>query len=323
MNSRKQEKQVHIISRGILILYFGLVLGTVDVWAESSTFISKSDLSTETLNVPCLEYEGSYLNTDFQLISWNPVQLQLVIYGENSLACKSLEGNYNYTADGTYSYSSQSGSLELDIGSSEFLYNCGPIAGLKSLTVQTITPTVMAIINEDAEQEIWIRESGNTGDPRGTWKYTSENGNTYILQLGANGVLSVSGNVGFCGDDSLTGIYGRGFEFELEDIHPLTPDTYHVGSSLEAVDFSNSITPFNLHAYGGSITITSVSPLFTGTFSLNSFAMGHGQIPSLSGNISGSFSIPYDGSPGGTFQVNGNVGQYIININETDVRLFR
>jgi hypothetical protein len=83
------------------------------------------------------------------------------------------------------------------------------------------------------------------------------------------------------------------------------------------------MTPFNLHAYGGSVTVTSISPLFTGTFSLNSFATGHGETPSLSGNVSGNFSVPYDGSSGGTFQANGTVDQNIIIINEANVRLFR
>jgi hypothetical protein len=213
--------------------------------------------------------------------------------------------------------------LVLHINSSDFLYGCGPTIGSHSLTVQAITPTVMQLTNEEGDQEIWIRENGNVGDIRGTWKYTSENGNTFVHQLANDGSLSVSGNVSFCGEGSLTGIYGQGFEFEFEYIHPITPGTYYVGSDFEAIDFSNSITPFNLHAYGGSITVNSVSSLFVGTFSLNNFATGHEKIPNLSGNVSGTFSVPYDGTSGGTFQANGTVGQYLININETNVRLFR
>lgn len=323
MNSKKPGKILHTVLQGIVITFFGLIFSISPGWADSTTFIATSDLSTETLNIPCLEYSGSYFQTDFHLISWSPVQLQLVGYGENSTACKSLEGNYNYSGDGTYTYSAQSGILETDVNRSDFLYECGPTAGSQSVTVQTITPTVMVLINEDAEQEIWIRESGNAGDIQGTWKYTSGNGNTYVSRFSSNGALSFSGNVGFCGDDSLTGIYGQDFEFEFEDIHPLTPATYHIGFSFEAVDFSNSMTPFNLHAYGGSVTVTSVSPLFTGTFSLHSFAPGHGETPGLSGNVSGNFSVPYDGSSGGTFQANGTVDQYTITINEANVRLFR
>lgn len=323
MNYKKQGKTLRAMLQGVVIAFFGLIFSISTSWADSTTFIATSDLSTETLNIPCLEYSGLYFQTDFHLTSWSPVQLQLVGYGENSTACKSLEGNYHYTGDGTYIYSSQSGILDIDINSSDFLYECGPTTGSQSVNVQTITPTVMVLINEDADQEIWVRDNGNAGDIRGIWKYTSGKGNTYVNTFGSNGALSISGNVGFCGDDSLTGIYGQGFEFEFEYIHPLTPGTYHIGSNFEAVDFSNSITPFNLHAYGGSVTITSISPLFSGTFSLNSFATGHGEIPSISGNVSGNFSVPYEGSSGGTFQANGTVGQYTVSINETNVRLFR
>lgn len=291
--------------------------------ADNATFLATSDLSTETLTVPCLEYNGLYLETDFHLISWEPVRLQLTGYQGNNTSCMTVEKNYRHTANGSYNYNPPSGILELDFTSSDYLYECGPSTGSQTYLVQSITATVMVMTNDDDEQEIWVRQSGTAGDIRGTWKYTSENGNTYVSQFGSNGSLTVAGNVGFCGESSLTGIYGQGFEFEFEDIHPVTPGTYQVGSNFDAVDFGNSITPFNLHAYGGSVTITSVSPLFSGTLSLSSFATGHGEIPNLPGNVSGSFSIPYDGSPGGTFQANGTVGPYTINILETNVRLFR
>jgi hypothetical protein len=42
--------------------------------------IATSDLETNILHVPCLEFNGSYYWADFRLLSWTPVQLQLMDY---------------------------------------------------------------------------------------------------------------------------------------------------------------------------------------------------------------------------------------------------
>lgn len=113
------------------------------------------------------------------------------------------------------------------------------------------------------------------------------------------------------------GVYGPSFEFEFESLIPKTIGTYHIGSDFEAIDFQNSDTPYNLHAYGGSVTITSVSPMFEGTFTLTNFAPDHGEAPSLAGNVTGSFSVPYDGSASGIFIAHGLVDGYAIDLNES------
>lgn len=116
------------------------------------------------------------------------------------------------------------------------------------------------------------------------------------------------------------GIYdGSTFEFEFEFVIPQTTGEYMIGRDFEAVDFMNDDTPYNLHAYGGTINVSSVSPLFEGTFTFTDLRTNHHNLSplNLDGTVLGSFSVPADGSPG-TFIANGTAGEYTININVSD-----
>lgn len=106
------------------------------------------------------------------------------------------------------------------------------------------------------------------------------------------------------------------FEFELEFINPSSPGTYIISTDgFEAVDFKNSGAPYNTHAYGGKVIITSVSPKYEGTFELTDFTPNHGQTtPFLGGTVSGSFSIPSDGSEAGIFKAAGVIGSHKVNL---------
>ncbi|MCP4752980.1 MAG: hypothetical protein GY866_19000, partial [Proteobacteria bacterium] len=120
------------------------------------------------------------------------------------------------------------------------------------------------------------------------------------------------------------GIYsGLIFEFGFETMTPSEPGIYTIGSTsgFEAVDFQNEDTPYNLHAYGGTVTVTSVSPNFEGSFDLSSFAQDHGGTPNLSGSVSGSFSVPADGVSRGTFTAQGTVAGYTIDIDDSNAVL--
>ena len=117
------------------------------------------------------------------------------------------------------------------------------------------------------------------------------------------------------------GIYdGSTFEFEFEFVIPQITGEYIIGLDLEAVDFMNEDTPYNLHAYGGTISISSVSPLLEGTFTFTDLRTNHHNHPplNLDGTVSGSFSVPADGSSNGMFTANGTAGEYTININVSD-----
>jgi len=90
-------------------------------------------------------------------------------------------------------------------------------------------------------------------------------------------------------------IYGNdiNFEFEFENLIPTQTGTYAIGSDFSAIDFANEDSQYNLHAYEGSVILTSISPKFEGTFTLTQFATGHGGTANLSANITGSFSVDH------------------------------
>lgn len=67
--------------------------------------------------------------------------------------------------------------------------------------------------------------------------------------------------------------------------------TFDMGSN----DTTDYTYPYNLHTYGGTVTVTSVYPNFSGTFVFNGLYEAHApSSPASSGTYSGSFSVPFD-----------------------------
>lgn len=325
MKSRNQKNYLFILLTGVVFLLFYGLFGVSSSRAENNNFMPVFDSSTNVLFIPCLEYNTSHYWTNFYLISLDPIQLQLISSGHNSAICQIIQNIYEYSATGKYDFNSISNELTLDIDNSDFLFTCGPRLGVRELFVESIAPTFMVLINKNEKKEIWTRDNGNSDNIFGVWKYTSENGNTFFTTLNPEGAVTITGEISYCGLKSDTGIYGKNFEFELESSLITSPGTYDVGSGagIECIDFENNHVSQNVHAFGGSVTITSVSPNFSGTFFLNRFASEHGGPINLPGSVSGSFSVPYNSEPGGTFSAYGTINQSIININEMNVRLFK
>ena len=109
---------------------------------------------------------------------------------------------------------------------------------------------------------------------------------------------------------------GKYFEFEFESINPLSPGIYVINNGdFVAVDFRNSAAPYNTHAHSGKVVVTSVQPKYEGSFELSGFTEDHDpNTMALEGKVSGSFSIPSDGSQAGIFTATGNIDSYEVNI---------
>lgn len=101
--------------------------------------------------------------------------------------------------------------------------------------------------------------------------------------------------------------------------------THTIGQNgIYGVQFMSPDAPYEMCAYGGTITITSLNDggNITGSFSLSDISDGYGTAPELTGTVSGTFSVPNDGSPGGTFTATGTVDNYAINDSVTGTNVF-
>lgn len=65
-----------------------VILSASPGWAAEGDCVATSDLATNTLSVPCLEFNEQRYWADFLLTSWSPVQLQLQDYGLQDSACQ-------------------------------------------------------------------------------------------------------------------------------------------------------------------------------------------------------------------------------------------
>lgn len=183
--------------------------------------------------------------------------------------------------------------------------------------------------------QITSTEDGETGVDTTYWQFSQgagevtgellcgEEGGQLIGTVNGNTLSVQQGELGIYGNDS--GIYGNTFEFEFEYYDPTADGTgtYTVGADFDAIDFENADSQYNLHAYGGTVTITAVSPNIVGTFTLTNFAPDHQDPTTLSGTVSGNFSVPADGSSGGTFNAQGTVAGETISILGTNVVAFK
>ena len=101
-------------------------------------------------------------------------------------------------ADGTYSYDSGSGTLTINIVSSNFTCD-GPTLGIHDETVSSFTATSMTWTYPDGGSTTWTRARGTTGDITGTWtSHSSSTGNTFYLTLNTDGTAYVTGYIVQC-----------------------------------------------------------------------------------------------------------------------------
>ncbi len=102
------------------------------------------------------------------------------------------------TAEGTYTYNSEDGTLNFNITSSDFR-ECGPEAGPDEFIVSSVTSTTMIWDDpEDDDSMSWTRDSGSDGVIVDTWQM-SEGGNLYTLTIRTDGSLTVLGDIVNCG----------------------------------------------------------------------------------------------------------------------------
>ena len=215
-----------------------------------------------------------------------------------------IEDIDTYSASGSYSYNSATGNLRIDYESSGFEV-FGPRAGEEQeWTVISLSDEKMTWEDRNRYQMKWRRVGMHSQEITGTWKYCDDSGLIYQATFGSDGSLFIVGGI----------TETDWFEFEFEHIIPDEPGEYEIGWDFTAIDFENRDTSsYNLHAYSGTVTITSVDPFFEGTFEVSGFARDHGAIQDLTGSISGSFSVPRDGGRG-TFVAHGIVGRHDVNI---------
>jgi hypothetical protein len=104
------------------------------------------------------------------------------------------------TASGTWSWNSTTSTLTFDWTNVSILCS-GPSSGIDTQTGVTIGTTKMTWVNTNNNMT-WNRSSGTKNDPTGTWTSTDSDGNTYKLEIDANGNLSVSAHIISCGSSS-------------------------------------------------------------------------------------------------------------------------
>ena len=114
-------------------------------------------------------------------------------------------GDVAGSAGGDYSYNPGTSTLSITISSSDFVGDCGPEPGTEEFTVTELTETTMIWLGSDTEELTWTRNSGNAGDPVGTWTI-SESGVDLQLVIDGDGGFSLSGTC----DDSGAGGGGGG-----------------------------------------------------------------------------------------------------------------
>ncbi len=115
-------------------------------------------------------------------------------------------GDNTGSAGGGYVYDDTSDTLTITISSSDFDGDCGPEPGTEEFTITELTATTMTWQDSDTEEMTWTRNSGNAGDPVGTWTM-SEDGVDLQLIVDGDGGFSLSGTCsdGGTGDGSGSG----------------------------------------------------------------------------------------------------------------------
>ncbi|MBN1471056.1 MAG: hypothetical protein JW925_04680 [Syntrophaceae bacterium] len=115
-------------------------------------------------------------------------------------------------ASGLWDYHSETDMNAITLEWRDVDFPCnGPILGNETVKV-TITETTMTweddvirwLGESGADGAIlitWTRESGAAGDPVGTWTATGEDGSTYELELGEDGVVFLSADNISCSSD--------------------------------------------------------------------------------------------------------------------------
>jgi len=308
-------------------IFSNVLVGTYTIRVEKDGFetipsVNVQVQSGQTTSIPGGEMTFALEGEEFpcDVNEDGKIGLEEAIYVLQIMAGIKQDPWARYSAGGTYTYVSDT--LTLNISVSNFPTCAGPSVAQESFTIVSLTETAMTWEDEDNDQMTWTRKGQTSPGIVGTWEM-AENGDIYEGTFFPDGSFTVTGYIQQCGDN---GIYGPGFEFEIEDASgqnmlPTAPGTYVIGTDVVAVDFENVDTPYNLHAYGGSITIYSISPLFQGSFELSNFAQDHGGPADLTGQVTGFFSVPQDGRPVGAFAADGTVDGYSINISEEKVFL--
>ncbi|PKN52271.1 MAG: hypothetical protein CVU55_06980 [Deltaproteobacteria bacterium HGW-Deltaproteobacteria-13] len=103
------------------------------------------------------------------------------------------------TAQGTYTWNSMTGVLEITWSAADFPCNW-PKAGLESVSHVTISKTTMTWPGaiQWPGLMIWTRTSAAANDPAGVWTTTDQSGNTYTATISTSGSISLTGNMIAC-----------------------------------------------------------------------------------------------------------------------------
>jgi hypothetical protein len=183
---------------------FSIIVFSILVLAYSPAFADgPADFDNKGINVT---YEnGEYFLTIPEIdigdvefwakwkLNYNTIGWDFVGYGLTS----DVKGEKS--ASGDYIYNSQKGVLIMEIDWSTFI-ECGVMVGTFVQFVSPITSTTMTWTDpdpQDADEIIWIRSSGTSGDITGTWSMSKES-NTYSVTFNSDGSFTVVGNIGQC-----------------------------------------------------------------------------------------------------------------------------
>ena len=104
-----------------------------------------------------------------------------------------------YSAQGSYTWDSETGSLTMNWTSSDFPCDEGPLLGrVTSMTGVIITPTTMEWTGDGAMT--WTRSGGTAGEILGTWKAQGQNGSSLTATFYVDGSITITGNVNCSGE---------------------------------------------------------------------------------------------------------------------------
>ena len=155
--------------------------------------VAKSVVCNAYLTVPNVEVNGTNFWAKWKL-DLNGYNWDFINYGLVSSAIGTR------TASGKYIYNAEKGLLIYKFDQSDF-YSCGPTVGTGVWFVSPITETSMTW-TDPAPRETDLpfelsRSSGVSGDPTGTWNFSS-GPNNYSTYVNSDGTITVIGDIVEC-----------------------------------------------------------------------------------------------------------------------------
>ena len=153
--------------------------------------------STNT-GMPASGYGGSVLirsnvNGGATLID----ELRISSVQRTTFAVSGAAGTGAHSASGTYAWNASTGTLSINVASTDFTCN-GPALG--SQTVDTGIAVTATTMNWPKNGMTWVRTGGTAGDITGTWTSSDPaTGNGFTLVANAGGSFTLSGTILSCG----------------------------------------------------------------------------------------------------------------------------